>query len=314
MKKIIPLLCLLALIACQPKQDRINGYVEGEYLRIAPTTGGILATLPVDRGSEVKAGDTLFSLDLARLTADRQSAAAALAQAEAGLNNLIKGKRPEEISVLEKQKAQAEAELQNAGSQLNRSQPLAKKGYATAAQRDTDAANYERALAKVAELDANLKTARMGAREDEIISAKAAVDAARQKLMQADDLIAEAAPPSPAAGRIEDIYYRVGEFVAAGSPVVSLLPPGNIKVRFFVPEKLLPQFKPGGAVNILCDGCGDAIPAKITFVASQSEYTPPVIYSEESRQKLVFMIEAKPDAASDRLRTGQPVHIELQAP
>jgi HlyD family secretion protein len=312
MKKILPLLVLLSVLAaCDKKPAALNGYVEGEYLRIAPTSAGVLATLSVERGAQVKAGQPLFSLDLKSLTASRAAAAAALAQAEAVLEDMTKGKRPEEITVLEKQKVQAQADLQNATSQLNRSQPLAKKGYATAAQRDTDLAVYARAKARVAELTATLKTAALGAREDEITGAKAAAESARQKLVQAETLLAEAAPNAPAAGTIEDVFYRPGEFVAAGGPVVSLLPPGNIKVRFFVPERMLPQIHSGMAVGIRCDGCSGVIGAKVSFIASQVEYTPPVIYSEGSRDKLVFMIEAIPNVPSPSLHPGLPVDIDL---
>jgi len=308
------LLGLILLTGCQPKQEGINGYVEGEYLRIAPTSGGLLATLSVERGDLVRKGQALFSLDLIKIKSSRDVAASELTQAAARLNDLNKGKRPAEMDVLKKQKAQAEADLQNAGDRLNRSQPLAQKGYATKAQRDADRAQYEKALARVAEVEAQLAAASLGAREDEIAAFEAALAAARQKLLQAEKSLAEASPTAVVAGRIENVFYRPGEFVPAGSPVVSLLPPENIKVRFFVPEKTAAKIRPGMQIKIRCDGCRDAIAAKVAFISSQAEYTPPVIYSVGSRDKLVFMIEAKPDSFQSELHPGLPVDIELQNP
>jgi len=314
-KKILWSACILLLLAaCEQKQSGINGYVEGEYLMIAPTSGGLLATLSVDRGDQVKADQPLFSLDVTKIAADRDVAAAGLAQAAAHLSDLSKGKRPEEIDVFEKQKTQAEADLQNAEDKLNRSQPLAQKGFGTKAQRDADLAQYNKAKARVAELEAQLTAANLGGRVDEIAGAKDAVNAAKQKLAQADKLLAEAAPKAPKAGRIEDVFYRAGEFVPPGAPVVSLLPPENVKVRFFVPEKTVPLLRPGMEITVRCDGCKEPVGAKITFISNQVEYTPPVIYSVGSRDKLVFLVEARPDIFQPELRPGLPVDIELRNP
>ena len=112
------------------------------------------------------------------------------------------------------------------------------------------------------------------------------------------------------AGTVQQIYYRPGEVVAAGKPVVAVLPPGNLKIRFFVSEAMLPKLKFGDVVNIRCDGCGDALTAKVSFISRSSEFTPPVIYSLDERNKLVFMIEARTEAP-ERLRVGQPVTITL---
>ncbi|MBI3441582.1 MAG: HlyD family efflux transporter periplasmic adaptor subunit [Proteobacteria bacterium] len=314
MKKILLFLLVFMCTGCQQKSAGLNGYVEGEYLRIAPTSGGILEQLDVKTGDAVMAGQKLFSLDLTTLKADRDNAAAVLAQAAANLANLTKGKRPEEIAIFEQQKAQALADFQNAQSQLNRTLPLTRKGYVTKAQRDADQAAYDRAKAHVAELEAQLQTAFLGGREDEVVAARAIADAAGQKLVQAEKLLNEASPLAPAAGRIEDIFYRPGEFVPAGMAVVSLLPPENIKVRFFVAEKMVSQIRQGMAVKIRCDGCNTAIEGKVTFISSQAEYTPPVIYSVESRDKLVFMIEARPNTPDPALHPGLPVDIDLQNP
>jgi HlyD family secretion protein len=115
---------------------------------------------------------------------------------------------------------------------------------------------------------------------------------------------------SPVTGSVEQIYFRVGEMVPAGKPVVALLPPDNLKVRFFVNEAVLPHVKLGDAVKVQCDGCAADVTATVSFIARSSEYTPPVIYSTEERAKLVFMVEARPQRP-DRLRVGQPVSVAL---
>jgi HlyD family secretion protein len=108
---------------------------------------------------------------------------------------------------------------------------------------------------------------------------------------------------------VQQVYYRPGEVVPAGRAAISVLPPGNVKVRFFVPQAMLPKIAIDDSVTVRCDGCPADISAKITFIASSAEYTPPVIYSLEERQKLVFLIEARP--ATPGLRVGQPVSVTL---
>jgi HlyD family secretion protein len=118
---------------------------------------------------------------------------------------------------------------------------------------------------------------------------------------------------APAEGLVVDTLYRIGEWVQAGSPVVQMLPRQNVKVRFFVPEAVVGGLVPGRALMIHCDGCAADLPAKITYVSNSAEYTPPVIYSNENRAKLVFMVEAHPSAADAvKLHPGQPVAVRLQ--
>jgi HlyD family secretion protein len=115
---------------------------------------------------------------------------------------------------------------------------------------------------------------------------------------------------SPAGGTIQEVYYRPGETVPPGRPVMALLPPGNLKIRFFTPETLLPDVKYGQTVSVSCDGCEPGLTAKVSFIAKSAEYTPPVIYSREERAKLVFLIEARP-AQPEKFRVGQPVTVTL---
>src|SRR5215831_5648877 len=140
--------------------------------------------------------------------------------------------------------------------------------------------------------------------------AEAAMRTAQARLNSSQTRLTRRKVFSPAEGTVEQIYFRTGEMVAAGKPVLALLPPGNLKVRFFVSEATLPQIRIDDVVNVHCDGCPDGLSAKVSFIARNSEFTPPVIYSLEERSKLVFLIEARPDQP-ERLRVGQPVSVTL---
>jgi HlyD family secretion protein len=140
--------------------------------------------------------------------------------------------------------------------------------------------------------------------------AEATLRTARARLSSAQTRLARRKMASPVNGSVQQIYYRPGETVPAGRPVVSLLPPGNIKIRFFVPEAVLPKVALGEAVTIHCDGCKSDVAAKVTFISRTSEFTPPVIYSLDERSKLVFLIEARTGTPGE-LRVGQPVDVRF---
>jgi len=117
---------------------------------------------------------------------------------------------------------------------------------------------------------------------------------------------------APADAQVHDTLYRQGEFVAAGNPVVALLPPGNLKVRFFVPQEILPQIKVGQPVSVHCDGAAKTFAANVNYISTQAEYTPPVLYSRDNRASMVFMIEARISvAAAPDVRPGQPADVRL---
>ena len=172
---------------------------------------------------------------------------------------------------------------------------------------------YQRELAHVAEFDAQARTATISiGREEEIGAARREVDAAKAVLAQNDWKVAQKSMAAPLAGLVENTYFSRGEWVPAGQPILSLLPPDKIKVRFFVPENVLGNIKVGQSVSLACSGCGAPIKATITFIAAQPEFTPPVIYSKDSRAKLVFYVEAKPPPEqAARLHPGQPVDVAL---
>jgi HlyD family secretion protein len=290
-----------------------QGYVEGEFVRVAAPASGTLERLLVARGDQVQKGDLLFELDTTAEVAARDQAVADLRAAEARLADLRKGKRDPEIEVIAAQKAQAEAMRDLSAVQLRRQEGLVGSPAASKEQLDAARASYERDVARVNELTAELEVARMTARTDEIDAAEAAVAAAQATLAQAAWRLAERSAEAPAAAMVTDTLYRTGEYVTAGTPIVELLPPGNVKLRFFVPQPILGGLRIGDPVTFACDGCPPDQGARISFIAPEAEYTPPVIYSRESREKLVFLVEAEPDAASPHLHPGQPVDVRLSA-
>jgi len=291
---------------------QLQGYIEGEYVYVASPVAGRLQSLEVSRGAQLEAGALLFQLDPASERPARDDAAARLAQAEAKLADLKKGKRPSEIEAIQAQLGQARAMLELSAAALRRQQQLISSRVASREALDEAQAAHQRDTERVRELDAELRTAQLGARADEIQAAEAAVIAARAQLAQARWRVDQLSQSAPQAGLVVDTLYRPGEWVTAGAPVVQLLPPGNVKVRFFVPEPRLGSLRIGEQVRVRCDGCAPELTANISYISPDAEYTPPVIYSREMRAKLVYLVEARPsDPAA--LRPGQPVDVILPA-
>lgn len=217
-----------------------------------------------------------------------------------------------ETPEVDQQLAQAEAELEVARQQLERNQALVAQGFVAAIRLDELRAAYERDQARVAEMRAQLVVARTAARPDEIAAAEAEQRAAASDVAQAGWREQQKVRRAPQAALVYDVLFRVGEWVPAGTPVVVLQPEGALKVRFFVPQGRLAQFATGTRVRLGCDGCPADLGATVKFVAPRAEYTPPVIYSNESRDKLVFLVEAQPDAAARKvLKAGQPLDVRL---
>jgi HlyD family secretion protein len=291
----------------------LQGYAEGEYVRVASPIAGQLVRLAVKRGDQVKAGDPLFALEQANETAARREAADRVMRAEAQLANLKKPKRPSEIEAARAQLGQAEADLKVALANLKRQEELAREKFISPQRLDDVRAEVERDRARVNELRAQLATARLAARPDEIRAAEAELAAARAELDQAEWRLTQKTQSAPLDALVQDTLFTIGEWVNAGAPVVSLLPPGNIKVRFFVPEQQLGSVRLGQSVVVTCDGCTAPIDARVSFIAPQAEFTPPVIYSLERREKLVFLVEARPAPAdATKLHPGQPVEVALR--
>lgn len=304
---------ILSVAACGPSGNGpLTGYIEGEYLRVAAPFAGTLQHLSVRRGDAVKAGAPLFALERENETAARREAEERLRGAEARYADLQTGKRPPEIEMVAEQLQQARAARDLSAANLKRQQKLFSEGFVSSAALDDARSAARRDVARVAELEASVRATKMPARNDEIRAAEADAKAAREVLAQSEWRLAQRAVAAPAAGLVHDTYYNAGDFVPAGSPVVSILPPANVKARFYVSEPMLAQIHAGTGVKLGCDGCGAPIAATVDFVSNLAEYTPPVLYSKENRGKLVFLVEARPAAAdAARLKPGQPVDVTL---
>ncbi|MBV8659647.1 MAG: HlyD family efflux transporter periplasmic adaptor subunit [Burkholderiales bacterium] len=306
-------LAVAGLVGCsQPSGEALNGYVEAEPVRVSSPVGGRLVSLTVDRGSVVTVGQALFALEQDNEKAALDEARARVAQAQASAIDLSKGKRPDELAVNQASLKVAEASLKQSESDLARQTALAESGFASPSSIDAFKAKRDVDAAQVAQMRAQVRVAQLAARDDARTAAQADTDAARAQLAQRQWVVTQKSVTAPVAARVEDRYYRVGEWVPAGSPVLSLQEPAAVKVRFFVPEPQMPHAGMGAHVMLHCDGCGADMPATVRFVARDAEYTPPVIYSKDIRAKLVWMAEAVPAPAdAARLRPGQPVDVTL---
>ncbi|MBK6787190.1 MAG: HlyD family efflux transporter periplasmic adaptor subunit [Rubrivivax sp.] len=300
------------LVACGPAPGEapMSGYAEAELVFVAPPTAGLLQTLAVQRGDRVGTGQLLYKLEADAQTLARDAAAARQERAEAQAQNLRKGKRPAELQAIDQQLAQARAAQAVSQAALQRQQQLVAQGFVSALRLDELVAARDRDAARVQELQAQRVLASEAARSDEIAAAAAEARAGSADLALAAWREGQMQRTAPAEALVYDVLYRVGEWVPAGAPVVSLLPPGALKLRFFVPEAMLAQAVVGREVTVSCDGCAAGLRARIRYVSPQAEFTPPVIYSNDSRSKLVFMAEAEPAAAAD-LKPGQPVDVRF---
>lgn len=309
-------LALVGLGGCERAGERAwSGYVEGEYVYVAAPIGGALTTLAVQRGQNVTKDAPLFTLDSAAERAAREEAQARARSAQAQADNTDKGRRREEVAVVEAQLVQARAQAALAASELVRAQQLVAQGFLSPSKLDDARTAARQGEARVVELEAALRVARLPARADERLAADALSAAARSAVAQQQWREQQKQQRAPADALVADTLFRVGEWVNAGQPVVSLLPPTAIKARFYVPEAELAALQIGQPVTLRCDGCGAPIAARVDFIATRAEYTPPVIYSNAQRAKLVFMIEARPDAKdAARLRPGQPLDVVPAAP
>lgn len=270
MKKFLAIASLLMLAACgKNDQGTWLGYAEGDNAFISAPQPGWVDSLHVERGTYVHRGDLLFTLDDTSQKAARDQAEASLATAKASL-------------------AQEQANLLYTRTQLQRQEGLARAHAGTPTNLDLARSNYEQSAARVAQL------------QSQIQQTEASLAGASYSLSQRDIV-------SQTEGRVQDIYFRTGEYVPASTPVVSILPPKNIYVRFFVPETQFDKAHLGQKVRITCDGC-KPMDATITFIAQQQEFTPPVIFSQDVRQKLVFKMEARAPGGL-KLNPGQPVQV-----
>jgi len=289
----------------RPDSGRHQGYVEGEFVYVASPLAGELERLAVQRGGHVNPGDLLFELECGSEKAERDGAERRLAQARASRDDAKKGQRPSEIASLEAQIGQAKAALALSEQELARQEELIPSGATSKTDLDRARAARDRDRDRVAELTADLKTAQLGAREDQIAAADAEVKAREAALAKAEWDLAQKRQSATQAGLVYDTLYRGGKRATTGRPA-------NLKVRVFVPQAVVATLHPGDRARVLVDGGAGPFEGHVSFISPQVEFTPPVIFSQESREKLVFMVELRfDDATSTKLNPGQPVDVEF---
>jgi len=285
-----------------PRQERqLSGYIEGDSLFLAAPVAGTVGSLAAQEGDRVAAGAQLFTIDPATLSAQGEQARAQVLSARTQIATAAANAQQADAEA-----NAAAADADRARRDLARLQSVKRDDPAAVASKDIDAAQ-----ATLREANARLAAARQtaAARRSQIASAQAQESQARGGEREVAIRVGQLAPPAPAAGRIEDVFYRPGEWVAANQPVVSLLPDDRIKIRFYVPEQQVARYRPGKTVRFACDSCATGLTAKISYVSPRPEFTPPVIFSRDSRDRLVFMVEAMP-AKPANLMPGLPVDVE----
>ncbi|OAI58062.1 secretion protein HlyD [Verrucomicrobiaceae bacterium SCGC AG-212-N21] len=314
LRSVTTLLLLASLLcACQKREsDLIQGYAEGEFVYVASPHPGAVQKLSVQRGDRVEAGAPLFELDPEPQKTTRAEAERRLLQARANLEDAKKGRRPTEMDSLTAQLEQLKAAATYSARELARQEQLTSTGATSKEDVDRARSLDDQNKQRVAQAEADLNTGKLGLRSDQIDAAEAEARAREAALARAEWDLAQKRQNAPKAGLISDTLYREGEWVAAGRPVVVLLPPQNIKVRAFVPETRIGSIRVGQAAKVTVDGVPEPLAGKVSFVSPQAEYTPPVIYSRESRSKLVFMIELVFDPkVAETLHPGQPVDVQI---
>jgi HlyD family secretion protein len=300
---------LASVLGFGGERSRYLGYVEGETSLIAPPTAGRLVERPVERGDLVKKGQLLYVIDPVLAKAEVARTEGALAESKSRYENLLKGKRQEEKDVTTMQRRETEAALAMAETELKRQTELVAKGYSTRKDYDQAESQARQLRSRAASLGAQERVNELPARPDEIAAAKSMVDQNQANLDQAKKRLDDLMPVAPEDGLIENTFYNIGEWVPAGTPVVSLLPPYRVKLRFYVPEEDIAAARMGQEVNFTCDSCPTDLKARIIYISPRSEFTPPVIYSQTARTKLVFLVEARPEATQAKLSPGMPVTV-----
>ncbi len=267
------MICTL-MVGCKEKNNSLQGYVDADYTYISSRFSGNLISLDAPKGTTINKGELLFTLDVQPQLSQLKKAKANLTQALA------------QVKV-------KQADLDYQSTLLARYQKLIKSGGVSLEQLEEVKNNYLNAQAS-------------------LISQQALVESSMAELTQAKWSESNKKKYSSISGYVYDTYFTVGELVLSGRPVLSIVSPENLKVIFYVPEPLLSKLKLKNQVTISCDGCKDTFLATVSYISSKTEYTPPYIFSESSRTKFVYRVEAKPvKTAFNYLHPGQPVSINL---
>lgn len=287
----------------------LSGYIEGEPIYLAAPASGTVEALYVREGDRIQAGGRTFLIDPGVQQAQERGAAAAVEAARARAEDLRKGQREQELEVFDAELAAAQAQLREAEASYARIEPLVRRGIYAPARLDQERAARDTARAQVEAVRRRRQVGALGGREDALRAADQQIVQAEGGLSEAEERLRTLSPRAPTEARVEEIFYRQGEFAPANQPIMALLPDKEVKLRFFVPERDLAHYRPGAVVRFRCDSCGPPRTARITWISPRPEFTPPILYSQGSRDRLVFMIEAAPDNPRT-LQPGLPVDVE----
>ncbi|MFM5949701.1 MAG: HlyD family secretion protein [Novosphingobium sp.] len=298
----------------EPENSNWLGYVEAETMYVAAPVSGRLAARPVERGSGVAAGTVLFSLDAESTEADTARAEAQVAAARAQAADLGQARqRQAELDVSRAGEAAAQAALTKAQHDFDRVAALQARGFASRSQLDAARAARDGAAANLAQTRAQIRSGELTAgRAGQQAAAGAEVAGAEAALRSQRQRRREITPVAPARGVVEQTFYNVGEWVPANAPVIAVLPDDKRKLRFYVPQDRIAALRPGMTIRYGCDGCGGDRTARISYIAPRAEFSPPVIYSEKARAKLVFLVEALLPVSDKPLPPGLPVEVVPQ--
>lgn len=310
-KEFFVLLAFLLLAGCsKPGGQSYQGYVEGENVFLASPNSGVLKKLLIHRGERVSQGQLLFKLDNDPEQLLVKQRAAELLQAQRTLMDLKRPRRPPEIASIEAQIKQVEARIKLAELRAERRRQLYER-------KATDRETLDEAIAEKEELEqlkaqyqANLTLARMGSRQDQITAQQARVETLEESLKEAKWQLEQKSIAAPKSGFIFDTYFREGEFVGNQRAVLALLPPENIRIEFFIPVDQLARIHLRQKIRFICYGCNEKSDAVITYISPEAEYIPPLVYSRENTEKLVFRVKASV-ADPWKLKPGQPVTVML---
>lgn len=294
------------------KKEKMQGYIDAKLLYASSIKSGKLMVRNLNRGDTIHKGDILFELEEEPEKSALEEGKERVNESKAHLEDLKKGQRPSEIEAIEERIKQAEARNKLAIVNWHRQDDLYKKKYTDKASLDAAKKELEESTSLIEELKANLITAKLGSRTDQITQAEAQLQAAETNLERLQWEYDQKVVKSLVNGTVFDYYYKVGENVPENKPIISILYPEEVKAIFYVSAPELSQLKLGQKIKILCDGCKDNLIGTISFISPVAEYTPPVIYSVDRRSELVFRIEAEFDPKEiPTMHMGLPIEVKL---
>jgi HlyD family secretion protein len=284
----------LLLTACSGSEEAgLHGYAEGDFIAIAPDTPGPIVETLAREGERVEAGAPLFRLDAAQETAALAAAGARIEAARARFDDAAAGARTPEIEAVRDQLDQARAAEREARDARARARELFDNGHVSRARLDQAEAAAETASARLAEMRQRLSAIQLPGRENRLRALEAEIAAAMAERDRAADALARRGVSAPTAGRIHRQIRFEGEQAGPAQPVYELLPQGAVYALLFIPEPRLAAHPVGTRLDVACDSCPAGLTARIVTIAEDAEFTPPVIYSDNERARLVYRAEAR---------------------